>query len=122
MATIQFSDPGSWVLSGMTLSGKTYWVYKLLCNKEVMFQNPPKKVMYCFSIWQPIFDKMRNELNVIFHEGVPSHAEILDFADDGNHTLICLDDLQHEIVNNITIEKLFTQICHHKRVSVIYIN
>ena len=64
----------------------------------------------------------KNELNDFFHEGVPSSEEILAFGDENVHTLICLDDLKHDIVNNISIEKLFTQYCHHKCISVIFVN
>ena len=51
-----------------------------------------------------------------------SEQDILNFAGNGKHNLICLDDLQQEVVNNKVIEKLFTQFCHHHCVSVIFIN
>ena len=122
MAYIKFSVPATYVVSDVTLSGKSFWIYKLLKEKECMFDKYPEKILYCYSVWQPLFDKMKNELGVIFHEGVPTSEEILSIGDPNIHTLICLDDLQHDIVNNVSIEKLFPQWCHHKCISVIFVN
>ena len=121
METIKFESPSTWVVSGMTGSGKTFWLYKLLQNKDIMFVSPPNNIRYCYSVWQNVFDDMENELNVTFLEGLPSVEHIKDIF-DGKHNLIYLDDLQHEVSNNKEIEKLFTQLSHHNNLSVIYIN
>ena len=119
----KFISPANWIISGMTGSGKTYWLFKLLQNKTHLFITPPKKVLYCYSVWQPLFDQMEQELGVTFLKGIPSEQDILQFAGDkGDHNLICLDDLQQDVVNNKVIEKLFTQFCHHHCISVIFIN
>ena len=122
MEAVKFTFPANWCVSGATGCGKTFWVYKLLQNKESLFQKPPLKVLYCYSIWQPIFDVMEKELGVIFYKGLPTLEELMDFGRTKEHKLICLDDLQQEVVNSKTIEKLFTQLCHHLCMSVIYIN
>ena len=65
---------------------------------------------------------MESELNVIFNKGLPSKDQLKSFIENPGHNLICLDDLQQEVVNDKQIEKLFTQNCHHKCVSVIFIS
>jgi len=37
------------------------------------------------------------------------------------HRLIVLDDLMHRVVQNVDMELLFTQGCHHRRLSVVFI-
>lgn len=118
----KFVHPANWMISGMTGSGKTYWIQKLLSNKNELFVVPPVKVLYCYSIWQPLFETMETKLGVTFHKGVPSDSDIYSFANNDSHNMIVLDDLQQEVVSSSTVEKLFTQICHHCCISVIFIN
>ena len=65
---------------------------------------------------------METDLGVIFHKGLPNHNDITIFSCNKTHNMIILDDLQDEVVSNKTIEKLFTQLCHHCCISVVYIN
>ena len=122
METVLFDFPANWCVSGATGCGKTFWVYKLLQHKDSLFKSPPKVILYCYSIWQPLFDLMEKDLGVKFYKGVPTLEELMLFGKNSDHKLICLDDLQQEVVNNKTVEKLFTQLCHHLCISVIYIN
>lgn len=46
--------------------------------------------------------------------------EIEEFA-EGHHDLIVLDDLAHEALGSATTELLFTQGCHNKKLSVVFI-
>ena len=83
---------------------------------------PPKKMMYCYGVYQPLFDKMEEELpNFALHHGLPALADIEEFA-EGEHDLIILDDLMHQVLTSKEMELLFTQTCHHKRISVIFIS
>ncbi|XP_067685645.1 uncharacterized protein [Haliotis asinina] len=43
------------------------------------------------------------------------------FSSDGQHGLIILDDLLHQVLSSNNMELLFTQGCHHRRLSVIFI-
>ena len=43
MAYIKFSVPATYVVSDVTLSGKSFWIYKLLSEKECMFEKYPEK-------------------------------------------------------------------------------
>ena len=73
-------------------------------------------------LWQPLLDKMEKELGVSFHKGIPSTDLILSSANPGEHNLICLDDLQQEVVNSSSMKKLFTQLSHHCCISVLFLN
>ena len=106
---------------GCTGSGKTFWTFRLLKSLPGMFESEaPKKVIYCYGVWQPLFDEMER-LGVIFQEGLPS-VELLDeVASNGQHNLIVIDDLIDQMVKSPSMELLLTQGCHHKNFSVIYL-
>lgn len=77
--------------------------------------------MYCYGIYQPLFEEMETQLsNFTLHPGLPSTTEIEEFAGE-EHALIVLDDLMREVLDSKTAELLFTQGCHHRNLSVIFI-
>ena len=118
---LPFKPRCSICIVGCTGSGKTFWTYRLLKFLPGMFESEaPKKVIYCYGVWQPLFDNMER-LGVIFQEGLPS-AELLDeVASNGQHNLIVIDDLIDQMVKSPSMELLLTQGCHHKNFSVIYL-
>ena len=58
---------------------------------------------------------------ITFHKGLPSQEEIEQFTPDEQHRLIILDDLMSEVSKSQTMQDLFCQFCHHRRLSVIFI-
>ena len=111
------------VISGQTGSGKTRFVYKLLKHLDVMYgDDPPDKILYCFGIHQDLFDEMEKTIpGITFLQGIPS-PEIIDaFTRDRRHRLIIIDDLMHQVVRNQDMELIFTQGCHHRKISVIFL-
>ena len=78
--------------------------------------------MYCFGIHQPLFEEMEKTIpNITFYQGLPSPEVIDDFTADRRHRVIVLDDLMHRVVQNVDMELLFTQGCHHRKLSVVFI-
>lgn len=119
---LPFEPSSSIMVSGPTGSGKSRWVYKLLQNSNGMYvRDAPKNIMYCYGIHQTLFDEMEQTLpNLTLHEGLPTQTEIEEFS-GSDHGLIVLDDLQQHVIENKAMELLFTQGCHHRRLSVIFI-
>ena len=119
---VPFEPCSSIMVCGPTGCGKSRWVYQFIQHLQGMYvQEPPQKVLYCYGVYQPLFDEMEKTIpNITFHENIPSKEDIETFA-DGTHGLIVLDDLQQQVISNPDIELLFTQGCHHRRLSVIFI-
>ena len=89
MALVKFESPSIWIISGMTGSGNTSWLYKLLKQKNLMFQEPPSKIIYCYSIWTKLFNDMEKDLDIEFVQGMP-HPDKTKAIFDGKHHIICL--------------------------------
>ena len=120
---ILFPSPTTVAISGTTMSGKTTWLGKLLDHAGEMFETPPRKAMYCYGIWQPLFQIMQNKYDWLsFHEGLPGKEEINSLTADGSHNLLIVDDLMHQVVQDPGMETVFTQGAHHNNLSLIYIN
>lgn len=120
---LPFKPCSSITISGATQSGKTYFVHKLLKNIRGMFSGEPvSRILYCYGIYQPLFDEMQAHIpNFTPHEGLPSKEDIENFSIEQNHSLIVLDDLMHQVSQSPEMELLFTQGCHHRNLSVIFI-
>ena len=55
------------------------------------------------------------------HHGLPTASELDEYTQDRKHRLIILDDLMQQVLKNDEMELLFTQGCHHRHISVIFI-
>ena len=70
---------------------------RLISNARECIAPPPERIVYCYSVYQPIFDQFPN---VEFVEGLPD----LNMFDGVKRTLLIIDDLMHE--TNDTVAKL----------------
>ena len=120
--SVSFAPNSLFTIVGGTGSGKSCWVFKFLRNLPYMFgDTPTKKVMYCYGIYQPLFDEIKRVIPVIvFHEGLPDKEEMMELSRDG-HALLILDDLMQEVSNSKDMLDLFCQYSHHMGISVMYL-
>ena len=120
---VKFAFPTTISVCGPTSCGKTFWVYKFMKNLAFLGRDgdkTPEKILYCYSIDQPLYTSMREELpGIVFYKGLPSLEYIYEFADE-KAALIILDDLVQEIIENNDMLLLFTQGSHHKNISVVF--
>ena len=119
---LPFKPKSSICIVGSTGSGKTYWTYRFLQNIKGMFDtDPPKTILYCYGVWQPLYDEMEEQLDVVLNEGLPNSALIDEISSNGSHNLIVIDDLIDQMVKSPNMELLLTQGCHHKNFTVVYL-
>ncbi len=65
-------------------------------------------------------DIMKLFPSVIFKVGLPTKDELKEIIGENSlHYLLFIDDMIHDIVNNIDIERLITGYAHHYRVTCI---
>ena len=85
-------------------------------------RDPPTWIIYCYGIYQPLFEEMERKVsNFTSKQGLRSSEELDEFTTDRRHKLIVIDDLMHRVVQDKEMELLFTQGTHHRCVSIILI-
>ena len=116
-----FQHPFTCLVSGMTQSGKSEWVYRLLHSDKI--EPPPEKILYCYGEQSAQFEKY--DRPVTFHRGMPTNLEEIIGGDGGNkRQLIILDDLMHEVDGGETgklVASLFTRGSHHRNISIVLV-
>ena len=120
--TLLLQAPFALTCAGVTSSGKTSFVRRLLDSLYRMTTSEPRKILYCYGTFQPLFaDMQKDHPDMNFMEGVPSKNDLDELSRDGP-SLVVLDDLMDEVNNSKDMQKLFTQYSHHKDISVIFIS
>ena len=71
----RFEHPFTSMIAGMTGSGKTAWVRFLLQQASETTYNPPERIVWCYSQWQPAYTQMLVAMQHIeFVEGIPLYT------------------------------------------------
>jgi hypothetical protein len=111
---VKFEHPSNWLIGAQSQGGKTYFVYQLLKIADIFKLDLPK-IIYCYSEWQTIYEKMMIEINnITFMKGLP---DIIDLE----NVVIVLDDLMSDVIENKSLLNLFTVGSHHKKISTIFL-
>ena len=103
---IKFKNPATYLISGVTGFGKTK---ELIKNKNEMFENPPKCILYLYGTWQDSFQEMENKYNVEFHKGLPDQSLLQKYYDEKSHSLILVDDLMSSAAGSNLIMRCITK-------------
>lgn len=117
-------EPGrTYLIAGASGSGKSNWIYRALKNSDLLWPSSrPRSILYCFGIWQKLFETMSDEIpNITFHQGLPTEEQVLEFSDPNVHKLLVLDDLMTTGSSSEVVELIFVRISHHKFLSCLYV-
>ena len=105
---LKFEHPSNWLVGAQSQGGKTYFVYQLL-NNPALFKPYMPKIIYCYSEWQTLYEKMMIEINnITFSNGLPDIENLED-------VVIVLDDLMSDMIEDKKLLNLFTVGSHHKK-------
>ena len=119
---IKFECPTTCILAGPSSSGKTTFLHKLLKQNKHMFQKVPKKIIYCYSTYQPIYDDIKHDVEDIeFFRGLPTKENMDLWALETGFKLLILDDMAQIASQSLDIVDLFTIYSHHKIFSVFFV-
>jgi hypothetical protein len=117
---MKFKHPCNTLVVGMTGSGKTQLIRRLLKHFEILFHNLDKKeinVLWAYGQWHSLIDiRLKDNINLIYFEGIPNEDQIIKTKPD----IIVIDDLLNEMSNNKDFENLFIKKSHHLNISVIF--
>ena len=121
IVTMYFRTPSSILIEGPSGSGKTVFVSKLFQDPRRYFANLPVNIHYCYTVWQPLFDKLKKQTKVTFHQGIPNVKELSKWYSSTKGGLLVLDDLMDEGSNDKRVLDLFTRDSHHRNITVLYL-
>ena len=99
-------SPCNSCVSGVSGSGKTSLVHKILTYKDHIYDTPVHKVLYCMTVDQPLFAEMRRTVpGLKFRRGIPTEEDLNIFTDGSRHCIVVLDDLMEEVVRSVEAQK-----------------
>ena len=100
---------------GPSHSGKTHLTLQLLERRKELFDCEPKRVVWCYGIYQ---HDLYGELTA---RGYILHPGIINTTDIQPYDIIVLDDLLNESKNSQDVTAMFTKAAHHKPCFIIFI-
>lgn len=104
------NHPFRMIISGPSSCGKTCFTYRLVQNVRKIMTPYPKKIIWFYNNYQPLYDKMKG---VEFHQGLDDLENLQQGGDA--HTLIVLDDMMTQAKQ---ARDLFIRHSHHNNISV----
>ena len=92
-----------------------------LCRENVaMFQRPPDKIIWCYSIIQPFMTKLLEDVPILeLYQGFDSGLYMN--RDPSTHLLIIIDDMMSDENIYKDLSDIFTKYSRHLNVSAIFI-
>lgn len=120
--TLLLKTPYTMVISGQTGSGKTVFVTKLIRSQMELHDPPFEKILYCYSVFQPVFKELLYEVpGLDLVEGFPNDFyDSLQTKSSAENTLLVLDDMMIDLENDKRLPVLFTKM-RHKNISTLFI-
>ena len=110
------------MVNGSTQSGKTFFTKRLLENARGMFTVPPRRIVYAYYEYQPLFDIMKRTIpNIIFHQGLPDREDLENYSEGLDHVILVLVDLMLKITQSEDCVQLFTVTSHHRNITVLFL-
>lgn len=119
---VPFETPTSIFVVGMSGSGKSYLTRQILQHANGMFKKPTVRILFCYGVWQDLYDRMNKEIPFIeFYQGLPSSDEIYEFGLIEGHKILVLDDLMIDAADKVEMAHLLCVGSHHYNITVIHL-
>ena len=90
MDKFYFNSPATCLIAGPTSCGKTNFMFRILENRQHLFKEPVKRIIYCFNTYQSKFDKYSSIVQ--FHKGLPSKETLTRILGKDNES----DNISHD--------------------------
>lgn len=117
----QFKHPSNVMIVGMTGSGKTQLMFRILKNYQKLFHKLDKlkiNILWCYGQWNNFIGlKINDNISIEYFEGIPKNEKI----DKAPPDLIIIDDLLNETAKFKEFENIFIKKSHHLNISVFFL-
>lgn len=108
---------------GCSQSGKSEYIKNMLLNYNEMFDPPPARALFCYSVWQKAYQELEETLGdfIEFRTSIPSKDELIELWNrNKDETILILDDKMPIIKDDQTGRHIAEIVCvlsHHCHVS-----
>src|SRR2546426_6353330 len=115
---LKFEHPFTMLVAGPTGSGKTVLIRQIIEHNRHTINNLEgnPKVLWCYGIYQKIYDVPIPNVNIEYYEGLPLEEYLKKYKYD----IVVIDDLMTDIKKDGEVEKLYTRCSHHAGISMIF--
>ena len=117
---IKLKTPFRLLLAGPSGSGKTLWMYQFLRYHKELMTVPPAKIIIYYSVWQPIYDNLKERKLSEFVKGIPKVDDIEDLQiyKSVGGSLVIIDD--HVLSVNKNLATIFSVASRHSNTSLMF--
>ena len=105
------------VICGPSGSGKTELVKRLIRHRNEMLDESPKRIVWCYGVYQHSLNAFMEENNIVVHRGLPQDLE--NFIQP--YDMIIFDDLMNQMKSSEMVTSLFTKLSHHKPCFAVFL-
>ena len=99
--------------------GKSYWVKRLLAERNTLIQPPPERIVWCYKNWQALYSEIEElDSRIEFVRDLPLDLDS-GFFSKSTKNLLIVDDMMELISKDQRLTSLFTRGSHHENLSVI---
>lgn len=119
-------NPATVAIAGVTCSGKTKLLTRMLLNQQKYFDKPFHKIYFVYTQYQNLYDSLKNRLgdSIEFIHGWKTELiKDLGFSERRGENVdpICLvlDDVMEEVCSKRENLKLFTTTGHHANLVIL---
>ena len=117
---IKFQTPAALSVIGVSRSGNSEIIHRLLIERVRLFETPPDEIIYVYEHWSPQMSTLKNKISGIeFRQDILTKTEFEDFSKDNFSRLLIIDDKIHSLRKNPDIEYISTAGSGHTNTSVI---
>lgn len=121
--SLKFKAGSNCIISGPSQSGKTTLLYQILKHAKDMFSSEPKQIIYCYGVYQSLYDEMKRAIpHINFFENIPTRddLEAWNSTEPGPKILI-LDDVLQRAAKSVDVADLFCQYSHHLNFTTFFL-
>lgn len=110
------------IVAGPTMSGKSTWLKNLLLFNKQLIIPAPKKILWIYKRWQRLYNELKYWISGIkFIQGITEDIKTDKFINSRERTLLVIDDIMKDAIQDKGICELFTEGANHRNLSVICI-